>query len=369
VLEHLSDLNSSASYNGSISAVDAPIKRERRGGDHPALKRIITASPEMQRIFSIVEKVSATNSTVLILGESGTGKELIARAIHEVSGSKGMFVPVNCAAIPENLLESELFGHEKGAFTGAVGSKPGRFLLADGGTIFLDEIGEMPLALQCKLLRVLQEKVIEPVGGVKPRPVNVRVIAATNCQLREQVRAGTFREDLFYRLQVVPVELPPLRSRGNDAALLVNYFSRKFAAAHDRRPLVFSEEAQAVIQRYGWPGNVRELENLIERLSILVDSDAVYPSDLPEHIIHNESIGGSSSNLTTRLPEEGVDFNSAVEQFENTLILQALERTGWNKKAAARLLGLNRTTLVEKIKKKGLEKNEDSPSLPFEVNY
>ena len=366
MLEQYSDHKSSAVFNGSLN--ESPKVRERRSFDHPALKRIITSSPEMQKVFSIIEKVSGTNSTVLVLGESGTGKELIARAIHEMSGSKGMFVPVNCAAIPENLLESELFGHEKGAFTGAISSKAGRFLLADGGTIFLDEIGEMPLALQCKLLRVLQEKVIEPVGGVKPRPINVRVIAATNSQLREQVRNGTFREDLFYRLQVVPIELPSLKARGNDAALLVSHFARKFAAAHDRRPLVFSEEAQQIIQRYGWPGNVRELENLIERLSILVDSDAVYPSDLPEHIIHNESISGAD-NLTARLPESGLDFNSAVEQFENTLILQALERTGWNKKAAARLLGLNRTTLVEKIKKKGLEKSADSQVLPFEVNY
>jgi transcriptional regulator with PAS, ATPase and Fis domain len=315
-----------------------------------SFSNIVTANPEMQKLFGVIERVSKTNSTVLILGESGTGKELIARAIHEQSGCKGSFVPVNCGAIPDNLLESELFGHEKGSFTGAVASKPGRFLLAENGTIFLDEIGEMSPHLQVKLLRVLQEKVIEPVGGVRPKPVNVRVIAATNVNLKEAVKEGRFREDLFYRLQVVPLTLPPLRERGEDILLLTDLFAKRFAKENDRRPLVLSPEACRIFSSYSWPGNIRELENLVERLSILVESDAVYPQDLPEELLGDRPT--TSGSVT--IPPEGVDFNTLVENFENSLILQALERTGGNKKAASKLLRLNRTTLVEKIKKKGL---------------
>lgn len=313
---------------------------------------IVTANAEMQKLFGVIERVSKTNSTVLILGESGTGKELIARAIHEQSGCKGSFVPVNCGAIPDNLLESELFGHEKGSFTGATSSKPGRFLLAENGTIFLDEIGEMSPHLQVKLLRVLQEKVIEPVGGVRSKPVNVRVIAATNVNLKEAVKDGRFREDLFYRLQVVPVTLPALRERGDDILLLADIFAKRFAKETERRPLVFSPEVCRIFTAYNWPGNIRELENLIERLSILVESDAVYPQDLPEELLTQGQSSPVSSNVL--IPPDGIDFNSLVENFENNLILQALERTGGNKKAASKLLRLNRTTLVEKIKKKGL---------------
>jgi transcriptional regulator with PAS, ATPase and Fis domain len=320
---------------------------------HPAFQSIVTVDPDMHKCFQVVARVASTASTVLIMGDSGTGKELIARAIHECSSSAGHFVPVNCGAIPDNLLESELFGYEKGAFTGAVNSKPGRFVLADGGTIFLDEIGEMSPHLQVKILRVLQERVVEPVGGIRPKPVNIRVIAATNVNLREKVKEGKFREDLFYRLQVVPIHLPSLRERKGDILVLANFFSKKFAALNGRRPLVFSEEAAECLMRYPWPGNVRELENLIERLSILVDSDAVYLSDLPDHLLNTTA--AASEMLAARLPNEGVDFNTLVEQFENSLIVQALERTGGNKKAAAKLLNLNRTTLVEKIKKKGLE--------------
>jgi len=320
---------------------------------HPALRKLISSDSSMERVFQIVQRVAATNSTVLILGESGTGKELIARAIHDASNCTGHFVPVNCGAIPDSLLESELFGHEKGAFTGAVASKLGRFSLADGGTIFLDEIGEMTPHLQVKLLRVLQDKVVEPVGSTKPRTVNVRVIAATNANLQQQVKEGTFREDLFYRLQVVPVDLPPLRDRKGDIYKLANHFSSVFAAQCNRRPLVFSQEVLDMFAQYRWPGNVRELENLVERLSIMVDSDAVYLGDLPQHLMQSSIISAGGVEVIT-LPQDGVDFNSAVEKFENSLILQALERTRGNKKAAARLLNLNRTTLVEKIKKKGL---------------
>jgi len=319
-----------------------------------AFRQIVTNHSQMHRVFEILSRVAQTNSTVLILGESGTGKELIARAIHDISGAKGNFVPVNCGAIPDNLLESELFGHEKGSFTGAIASKPGRFVLADNGTIFLDEIGEMSPHLQVKLLRVLQEKIVEPVGGIRGKAINVRVVAATNVKLKEAVKAGKFREDLYYRLNVVPVELPALRQRADDVTLLAETFSKRFAAENKRRPLVFSPEVTAAFHGYSWPGNIRELENLVERLSILVDSDAVYLSDLPTEFTEDGSNLPIISNFGAPLPTEGVDFNLVVEAYENSLILSALERTGGNKKAAARLLKLNRTTLVEKIKKKGL---------------
>lgn len=343
-------------------ASEIPLKRPQRElrlvspAQHPVFSSIVTGHAEMQRIFNLVSRVATTNSTVLILGESGTGKELIARAIHELSGCRGNFVPVNCGAIPDNLLESELFGHEKGAFTGAIASKPGRFVLAENGTIFLDEIGEMSPHLQVKLLRVLQEKTVEPVGGIKSKAVNVRIVAATNVNLRDEVKAGRFREDLYYRLQVVPIELPSLRARPSDITLLADFFSKQFATQIERRPLVFSSEVLDAFQRYPWPGNIRELENLIERLSILVESDAVYANDLPEQFFEDHTSNHSASSV---LPESGLDFNSVVEDFENNLIRQALERTGGNKKAAAKLLNLNRTTLVEKIKKKGLEKLDD----------
>lgn len=324
-------------------------------GNTSAFDSIITTDPGMNKIFNVIERVAETNSTVLILGESGTGKEMIARAIHNLSGVKGNFVPVNCGAIPDNLLESELFGYEKGAFTGAVNSKPGRFMLADGGTIFLDEIGDMSPHLQVKLLRVLQERVVEPVGGLKPKAVNVRIIAATNVNLRTKVKEGKFREDLFYRLQVVPVELPALRDRVEDLELLLTFFAQKFAKTIGRRPVSFSEAVIEALQGYRWPGNVRELENLVQRLSLLVDGDEVLLEDLPHSYLagdaNKESLLGG---VQAHLPASGIDFNSLIEEFENQLIMQALDRTKGNKKAAAELLNLNRTTLVEKIKKKGL---------------
>lgn len=320
------------------------------------LAGVIAGDREMERVFQMARRVSETRSTVLILGESGTGKEVIARAIHELSGCTGHFVPVNCGAIPDNLLESELFGHEKGSFTGAISTKPGRFVLAENGTIFLDEIGEMSPHLQVKLLRVLQDKVIEAVGSTKPRQSNARIIAATNVNLAQKVKEGSFREDLFYRLQVVPITLPPLRQRRGDIAALLKHFAKKYSENAGRRPLVFSEEAMEIFTSYSWPGNVRELENLVERLSIMVDSDAVYPDDLPEHLTGSNGSGPLSTQIyCTEIPDAGLDFNRLVDDFENSLILKALERTKGNKKAAARLLNLNRTTLVEKIKKKGIE--------------
>lgn len=330
----------------------------RRAAVKTTLRSMVTDSTDMEKVFHVLERVAETTSTVLILGESGTGKELIARAIHEMSGCTGAFVPVNCGAIPDNLLESELFGHEKGAFTGAIASRPGRFVLADGGTIFLDEIGDMSPHLQVKLLRVLQERVVESVGGIRPRPIQVRVIAATNVNLREKVKLGQFREDLYYRLQVVPVELPPLRDRGEDVLLLAEHFCKHFGERINRPALRLSEPVAMQFQRYSWPGNVRELENLIERLTILVEGERIELSDLPGHILEGPS-RGSPGAVMPILPDQGVDFNGLVEQFENDLIVQALDRTRGNKKAAARLLNLNRTTLVEKIKKKGLERKAD----------
>jgi len=313
----------------------------------------ITDDPEMKKVCNVIERVAETKSTVLILGESGTGKELIARAIHELSGVKGHFVPVNCGAIPDNLLESELFGYEKGAFTGANTSKLGRFSLADNGTIFLDEIGDMSPHLQVKLLRVLQEKVVEPVGGVRAKAVNARIIAATNVDLKTKVKEGKFREDLYYRLQVVPVTLPALRKRMGDIDVLVDFFAEKYSDQIGRRPLDFSDDALNALRSYSWPGNVRELENVIQRMSILVDSDVATCEDLPEHI-GMRSVSTMISDTSIHIPTAGIDFNAIVSEFENDLIRQALERTGGNKKAAAELLNLNRTTLVEKIKKKGL---------------
>jgi two-component system response regulator PilR (NtrC family) len=318
---------------------------------------IVSECSPMQRVFGLVSKVSRTNSTVLILGESGTGKELIARAIHKLSGRTGKLVPVNCGAIPEDILESELFGHERGSFTGAVAAKIGRFQMADGGTIFLDEIGEMSPRLQVKLLRVLQERKVEPVGATRFVDVDVRVIAATNKDLREEVKAGRFREDLYYRLQVVPVELPSLRDRGDDVSLLARYFMERACRSIGRPQIEFSTECMARLVEYRWPGNVRELENLIERLAILAESNSIGSGDLPGYIAFDRDSADSTGTMPALadLPSDGVDFNACIDELETTLITRALERTNWNKKAAAKLLKLNRTTLVEKIKKKGLE--------------
>lgn len=318
---------------------------------------IVSECSAMQRVFSLVSKVARTNSTVLILGESGTGKELIARALHKLSGRTGKLIPVNCGAIPEDILESELFGHEKGSFTGAVAAKIGRFQMAEGGTIFLDEIGEMSPKLQVKLLRVLQERRVEPVGATRFIDVDVRVVAATNKDLRQEVKAGRFREDLYYRLQVVPVELPALRNRGDDVSLLARYFMERACRNIGRPNVEFSTEALSRFQSYGWPGNVRELENLVERLAILSESNSVSSRDLPDYLLANEVTSGDTQilEIAEDLPEDGLDFNACVDQLETRLITKALERTNWNKKAAAKLLKLNRTTLVEKIKKKGLE--------------
>ncbi|MBD5642074.1 MAG: sigma 54-interacting transcriptional regulator, partial [Desulfovibrio sp.] len=247
---------------------------------------IIGQSTTLAQVFKDLAKVAPTDSTVLVTGESGTGKELLVRALHANSKRANKpFVPINCGAIPKELLESELFGHEKGAFTHAIRSRPGRFELADGGTIFLDEIGEMDLSLQVKILRVLQEKEIERVGGNGVKKVDVRVVAATNRDLEREVAAGRFREDLYYRLNVIPLHLPPLRERGGDVLLLAKHFLDIFCSKKGRSDLTLSPDAMRVLQAYSWPGNVRELVNFMERLSILVDGDIVYPQDLPAKIL------------------------------------------------------------------------------------
>lgn len=313
---------------------------------------IIGKSQALQEVLSVVEKVANTDSTVLITGESGSGKELIARALHYNSGrANRMMVTVNCGAIPEELLESELFGHVKGAFTNAVHHREGRFALADGGTIFLDEIGDMSPNLQVKLLRVLQERTFEPVGSSKTIKVDVRVIAATNQHLEELIEKKIFREDLYYRLNVLPIEAPPLRNRVDDIPLLVHHFIDLGNQERNTEIDGISEEAMKLLMNYAWPGNVRELKNLIERVMILRSEGEIGGEDLPAQFHRVQE----RSHPAPRVSDAGIEFNEVVAQLETDLILQALEQTHWNKNRAAGLLGLNRTTLLEKIKKKGLE--------------
>ncbi len=313
---------------------------------------VIGSSGALRGVLDIVSKVAEADSTVLITGESGTGKELIARAIHYNSRrAERALVTVNCGAIPEELLESELFGHVRGAFTNAVAHREGRFAVANEGTIFLDEIGDMSPNLQVKLLRVLQERTFEPVGSSKTLRVDVRVIAATNQLLEEAIRDGRFREDLYYRLNVIPIEVPPLRERREDIPLLAQHFLDVLRHERDTKIESISDEAMARLCTYAWPGNVRELENLIERLTILRGDGEIGLEDLPA----NFTEPGVSQPPAPQIPESGLAFREVVDDFETNLILQALEQTGWNKNQAAQLLGLNRTTLIEKIKKKGLQ--------------
>lgn len=313
---------------------------------------IIGNSPAMQQVFTRLEKILHTDSTVLILGASGTGKELVARAIHFNGARKDKsFVAINCGAIPAELLESELFGHVRGAFTGAIADKPGKFELANGGTIFLDEIGTMPLHLQMKLLRVLQEQEIERVGGTRNLKINVRVISATNANLETQVRQGRFREDLYYRLNVIPVQLPTLGERREDIALLARHFLRKICTEMRRPLMTLSPAALRALERYDWPGNVREMENVIERSVALTDGETIDQNDLPPQFL----AGAAAHDLLSvpRLPEDGINLPQAIDSIERLMIHQALEISGGVKSRAAMLLGLNRTTLVEKIKRLG----------------
>jgi DNA-binding NtrC family response regulator len=313
---------------------------------------MVGEDPAMIRVFKLIQKVAPTDSSVLLLGESGTGKELIARALHEKSDrARRRLVPINCGAIPEALLESELFGHVKGAFTGAVQSRVGRFELADRGTIFLDEIGELSLHLQVKLLRVLQERCFEPVGGNRTVNVDVRIIAATNKDLEDEVANGRFREDLYYRLNVVELRLPSLRERRSDIPRLIRFFNERMGVTRKRVIAGISDAALERLVAYRWPGNVRELENVVERLTVFCMDEIVELEDLPEKIIN---AGAPRGEFSMDLPEEGLDLRAMLTSLEDRLIRQALERTKWNKNRAASLLHMNRTTLVEKLKKRGM---------------
>ncbi|HHO75129.1 MAG TPA: sigma-54-dependent Fis family transcriptional regulator [Deltaproteobacteria bacterium] len=324
-------------------------------------ENIIGSSDKMQRVFGMIDKVASTDSTVLILGESGTGKELVARALHYNSPrSQNAFVPVNCGAIPEELLESELFGHEKGAFTGAFRTRIGRFELANQGSILLDEVSEMSPNLQVKLLRVIQEREFERVGGIKSMKADVRIIAATNRDLEEEVVQGRFREDLYYRLNVIPITLPPLRERKEDIPLLIRHFLEKYSTDKPTSVKAFGKKAMSALMQYRWPGNVRELENIVERMVVLCDGDEVELSDLPDKVLSGCATVDSDIPQID-LPESGIDLSTAVNEFEKSIIIQALNKSNWVKNRAAKLLHVNRTTLVEKIKKQKLQK-------PTEVN-
>lgn len=329
------------------------LRQQLRGKYHFA--NMIGSSSTMQTIFKQMEKIVQTDSTVLILGESGTGKELVARAVHFNSGRKEKpFLAINCGAIPGELLESELFGHVKGAFTGAGNDKVGRFEAAEGGTIFLDEIGTMPMQLQMKLLRVLQEREIERVGSNRKIRLNVRIISATNADLAELVKAREFREDLYYRLNVIPVNLPALRERREDIPLLIKHFLKKSSEAQNRPLCVLSGDAAAALQQYDWPGNVRELENVIERAVALVDDgEMISLCDLPPQI-HQQPESSISAAACPPLTEEGVDLPALVADLECRMIQAALQRCDGVKSKAAELLRLNRTTLVEKIRRYNL---------------
>ncbi len=312
---------------------------------------IIGNSPSMQQVFARIERIINTDSTILILGESGTGKELVAKAIHFNSQRRDKpFVAINCGAIPAELLESELFGHVRGSFTGAVADKPGKFELADHGTVFLDEIATMPAHLQMKLLRVLQEQEVERVGGNRKIQLDVRVISATNANLEEEVRKGTFREDLYYRLNVIPILLPPLRGRLEDIALLARHFLQQTCREMDRPLKSISPAAMQALEAYDWPGNVREMENVIERTVALTDAEIIDVGDLPSAIAR---LGGQDSPAISfpRVTPEGVDMSRIIEEIERRMILEALELGRGVKARAASLLNLNRTTLVEKIKR------------------
>jgi transcriptional regulator with GAF, ATPase, and Fis domain len=345
------------------AARQADLSKNATQATNPEVKRpskafgyfnIIGQCRRMQEVFHLMDKVADCDSTILINGETGSGKGLVARAIHKKSKRrKKPFIAINCGAIPENLLESELFGHVRGAFTGATTSKAGKFEVADGGTVFLDEIGDMSSDLQVKVLKVLEEGEFEQVGGSKTIKVDVRIIAATHRDLAEEVQKGNFREDLFYRLYVIPLNLPPLRERRSDIPRLVHYFLSESNLKNNRAVTGISDTAQEMILNYSWPGNVRELKNLIERLVVLKGEGVIHPQDLP-HELGSYAAMAEGPNMI-EISDDGICLNSAVTEFEKALILQSLEKTKWVKNKAAKLLQLNRTTLVEKIKRHQLQ--------------
>lgn len=350
--EKLKILVAKAMEKSRLVAENLYLRQQLRG--KYKFDRIIGNSLAIQQVFSRMEKIVHTDSTILILGESGTGKELVAKAIHFNGTRKDKpFIAINCGAIPAELLESELFGHVKGSFTGATSDKAGKFEVANGGSIFLDEIGTMPMHLQMKLLRVLQEHEIERVGSSQKVKLNVRVISATNADLEEQVKKGEFREDLYYRLNVIPILLPPLRERQEDIALLALHFLRKSCNEMNRSLMSISPDAMRALEAYEWPGNVREMENVMERTVALTEGEVIEREDLPP------GIGGRQEDslalLSPRVTKEGVDMVKVISEMERLMIREALELGNGVKARAASLLGINRTTLVEKIKRLGLD--------------
>jgi DNA-binding NtrC family response regulator len=330
------------------------LRASRSGKDEPRIESIVGKSPQMLDVYKMVARVAPTLSTVLVVGESGTGKELVARAIHTHSPrASGPFVAVNCTALTESLLESELFGHAKGAFTGAVAAKRGLFEEAQGGTLFLDEIGDVGAKMQAQLLRVLQEGEIRRVGGSEPVKVDVRVVAATNRDLDEEVKEGRFREDLYFRINVVTVRLPPLRDRPSDIELLVNHFLAKYAAREQRADANIAPEAKELLKRFAWPGNVRELENVIERALALAKDGVILPSDLPVEVtgVQEPAVSSATGGLA--------DDRPTLAELERRYIDLILKETGGNKKRAAEILGIDRRTLYRTLEREGRDARDD----------
>jgi len=349
-VEELKIVAQKALERAELADENVYLRRELAG--KYTFNNIIGKSTRMQAIFSLIERIARTSSTVLIHGESGTGKELIARAIHFASPrAPRRFLSINCGALPENLLESELFGHERGAFTGAVRDKKGLFQEADRGTVFLDEIGEMTPTMQVKLLRVLQEKVVRKVGGNEEEPVDVRIIAATNQDLETRLATGEFREDLFYRINVLPIHLPPLRQRREDIPLLVEFFLQKYCKEMDLAAKQISVEAMQMLESYDWPGNVRELENLIERALALTHAETITTRDLPVHLLTHRRVNAD----LIELPEEGLDLERYLEGIRVQLMQQALDRAGGVQTQAAELLGMSFRSFRYYAKKGGLK--------------
>jgi two-component system, NtrC family, response regulator PilR len=339
----------------SLKLENQQLKKEL--GTKYAFDNIIGGAPPMLRIYEMVKRVANTKSSVLITGESGTGKELIARAIHYNGPLKDKpFVTVNCGAIPENLMESEMFGHKKGSFTGAIADKRGLFEVANGGTIFLDELGELPLTMQVKLLRVIQEGTFKRVGGTEDVNVEVRVISATNKVLDHEVKTGKFREDLFYRLNVIQIHCPPLRERREDIPMLASHFLEKFSKALGMTIKRVTNEAMDVLKRYHYPGNVRELENIVERTVALEPGQAILPESLPRHLleIHQQPVGQLDANKIEIDEEKGIELERLTADFERTLLTKALQQTGGVKKKAAKLLNISFRSMRYRVDKYGL---------------
>ena len=322
----------------------------KRLEESQGIPAIIGDHPKIKEVFRIINKIAPTGSTVLIYGESGTGKELVARAIHERSPRKdNPFFAINCAAIPETLMESELFGHEKGSFTGAGSREIGLFEAADKGTVFLDEIGEMSVGMQAKLLRAIQEKEIRRVGGKVNIPIDVRILSATNRDLETEIKKGSFRDDLYYRLNVIRLNLPPLRERGSDIATLADFFVRKYSSVTGNRMLGISKPALKILMNFSWPGNVRQLESIIERGVLMAESDYIQLEDLPAEV---HEVISHSGQLPFDLPPEGI----SIEGLERDIIIKAMDRTGWVIAKAAPLLGMSYKTLQYRLEKFGIEK-------------